>query len=181
LFPTPDSGDWPRVAAELAGALRDALGGAALRVEHIGSTSIPGMAAKDILDMQVSVANLARSDLVFGEPLARLGFVRMPFLHDHVPAGCADDPGGSEKRVWRRRGRVRDVNLHVRLAGSANERLALLFLDWFRAHPAAVPAFKRALADAAPDLEPCTTVKNPAVDLVVAAAGGWVAATGWQP
>jgi GrpB-like predicted nucleotidyltransferase (UPF0157 family) len=81
-------------------------------------------------------------------------------------------------------GRGRDVNLHVRLAGSANERLALLFRDWFRAHPAAVPAyaaFKRALADAAPDLEPYTTVKNPVVDLVVAAAGEWVAATGWQP
>jgi GrpB-like predicted nucleotidyltransferase (UPF0157 family) len=82
--------------------------------------------------MQVSVANLARSDLVFGERLARLGFVWMPFLHDHVPAGCADDPGGWEKRVWRRRGRGRDVSLHVRLAGSANERLALLFRDWRR-------------------------------------------------
>jgi GrpB-like predicted nucleotidyltransferase (UPF0157 family) len=118
LFPTPDCGEWPRVAAELAGALRDALGEAALRVEHIGSTSIPGMAAKDIL--------------VFGEPLARLGFVRLPFLHDHVPAGCADDPGGWEKRVWRRRGRGRDVNLHVRLAGSANERLAL---PWMTRRP----------------------------------------------
>ena len=46
---TPDSGDWPRVAAELAGALRDALGEAALRAEHIGSTSISGPAAGHLL------------------------------------------------------------------------------------------------------------------------------------
>lgn len=180
----PCSGRWPQAAAELTAALRGTLGGTARRIEHIGSTSIPGMAAKDILDMQVSVAGLAESDLVFGEPLTRLGFERMPYQHDHVPAGCADDPDGWQKRLWRRRGSGRDVNLHVRLAGSGNERLALLFRDWFRAHPAAVPAyaaFKRALADAAPDLGPYTAVKDPVVDLVIAAAEEWAAATGWRP
>jgi GrpB-like predicted nucleotidyltransferase (UPF0157 family) len=71
----------------------------------------------------------------------------------------------------------------VRLAGSANERLALLFRDWFARTRRRSRRTRRssALADAAPDLEPYTTVKNPAVDLVVAAAGEWVAATGWQP
>jgi GrpB-like predicted nucleotidyltransferase (UPF0157 family) len=50
---------WPLRAAALADQVRAALGPAAVRTEHIGSTSIPGMAAKDILDMQVSVADLA--------------------------------------------------------------------------------------------------------------------------
>jgi len=57
--------------------------------------------------------------------------------------------------MWLRRGHAGgDVDLHVRRVGSPNERLALLFRDWFRAHPEAVPAyaaFKRALADVVPD------------------------------
>jgi GrpB-like predicted nucleotidyltransferase (UPF0157 family) len=76
------------------------------------------------------------------------------------------------------------VNLHVRLAGSPNERLALLFRDWFRAHPEAVPAyaeFKRSLAATAPDIATYSDVKDPVVDLVVTVAETWAAATGWWP
>ena len=40
------------------------------------------------------------------------------------------------KRFWTRRGTGADVNLHVRVSGSPNERLALLFRDWMCAHPA---------------------------------------------
>jgi len=73
---------------------------------------------------------------------------------------------------------------HARLAGSPNERLALLFRDWFRAHPAAVPAyaaFKLRLAEAVGDLGVYTDVKDPVVDLVVALAEPWAAETGWTP
>jgi GrpB-like predicted nucleotidyltransferase (UPF0157 family) len=75
------------------------------------------------------------------------------------------------------------VNLHVRLAGSPNERVALLFRDWLRAHPAAVPAysaFKRGLAGAVADLGVYTDVKDPVVDLVIAAAETWATETGWS-
>jgi GrpB-like predicted nucleotidyltransferase (UPF0157 family) len=69
--------------------------------------------------------------------------------------------------------------------GSPNERLALLFRDWFRAHPGAVAAygaFKVALAAAVDeDLGLYTDVKDPVVDLVVAVAEEWAAATGWVP
>ena len=88
------------------------------------------------------------------------------------------------KRLWSRRGHAAgDVNLHVRLAGSPNERVALLFRDWLRAHPAAVlayAAFKRGLADAVPDLGAYTDVKDPVVDLVIAAAEPWASETGWS-
>ena len=174
--------DWPERAAALAAALRE-LGPLAERIEHIGSTSIPGMAAKDILDMQVSVADLDQAALAFTEPLAGLGFERLPYDHDHVPAGRDDDPHRWAKRYWRRRGRLGDVNLHVRRTGSPNERLALLFRDWFRAHPEAVAgyaAFKTALAAHTPDIEVYTDIKDPVVDVVIAAAQEWAAATGWR-
>jgi GrpB-like predicted nucleotidyltransferase (UPF0157 family) len=175
---------WPQRAAELAAALRDRLAPLAQRVDHIGSTSIPGMAAKDILDMQVSVADLRQAEAAFGNPLAGLGFGLLPIQRDHVPAGSGDDQSLWVKRLWRRRGRLGDVNLHVRRAGSPNERLALLFRDWFRAHPAAIAgyaAFKQVLAGVAADTDIYSDIKDPVVDVVIAAAEEWATATGWTP
>jgi GrpB-like predicted nucleotidyltransferase (UPF0157 family) len=175
---------WPQRAADLAAVLRQRLGPLAGRVEHIGSTSIPGMAAKDILDMQVSVADLGQAERAFAGPLAGLGFEQLPYNRDHVPAGRPDNPARWVKRYWRRRGRLGDVNLHVRLVGSPNERLALLFRDWFRAHPEAVPgyaAFKLTLAGVCSGLRDYTEVKDPVVDVIIAIAQPWAQQSGWQP
>ena len=131
---------WPESARVLIEVLRAALHPMARRIEHIGRTAIPGMAAKDILDIQVSVADLKDVDEAFDPPLFALGFERSPYRFDHVPAGGAHEPTRWEKRLWSRRGHVDGaVNLHTRIEGSPNERLALLFRDWFRAHPEAVP------------------------------------------
>jgi len=176
--------DWPDRAAALAASLREWLAPLAERVEHIGSTSIPGMAAKDVLDLQVSVADLQEAAGAFDEPLAGLGFERSPYQFDHVPAGRDDDPQQWAKRLWLRRGRQGAVNLHVRRRGSPNERLALLFRDWFRAHPDAIAgyaAFKVTLSAAVPDVEVYSDIKDPVVDVVIAAAQEWADAVGWQP
>lgn len=169
---------------ELADGLRLALGPLALRVEHIGSTSIPGMAAKPVFDLQVSVPDLAAAQFAFDRPLADAGFKRSVYDRDHVPAGLSDDPARWAKRLWARRGHhLPDVNLHVRLLGSPNERLALLFRDWFRAHPEAVAAyarFKRVLAAEVGGINAYSDVKDPVVDLVVAVAESWAAAEGWS-
>lgn len=171
---------WPTRASELIGRLRAVLGARATRIEHIGSTAIPGMAAKDVLDLQVSVDDLDAAQREFESPLRDEGFERLPYDRDHVPAGRDDDPDRWVKRFWSRR----DVNLHVRVAGSPNERLALLFRDWLRAHPDAVPAyasFKLALAQAVPDVYAYTEIKDPVVDLVMSVAEPWALQTGWSP
>jgi len=177
--------DWPGRANALIDTLARALGSGARRIDHIGSTSIPGMAAKRVLDIQVSVDDLNEAVAAFDEPLRTLGFTLGTFDRDHVPAGCADDPSLWVKRFWSRRGSAEeDVNLHVRQVRSPNERLALLFRDWFRAHPSAVPAyaaFKRALADAVPDGGIYSDVKDPVVDLVVTIAETWARHTSWSP
>jgi GrpB-like predicted nucleotidyltransferase (UPF0157 family) len=160
------------------------LGALAVRLDHIGSTAVPGMAAKDVLDLQMSVHDLAGVGSALDAPLAALGFDRSPHEQDHVPAGRTDDPGDWAKRLWLRRGhREGPANLHVRRAGAPNERLSLLFRDWFRSHPDAVPAygtFKVALARMAPDLDSYVEIKDPVVDLVVATAEQWAAAVGWH-
>lgn len=183
--------DWPDRAAALTASLRERLAPLAERVDHIGSTSIPGMAAKDILDVQVSVADLLEAARAFDEPLAGLGFEpgpyqfdHIPYQFDHVPAGRDDDPQQWSKRFWFRRGGRGAVNLHVRRRGSPNERLALLFRDWFRAHPDAIAgyaAFKVALSAVVPDVEVYSDIKDPVVDVVIAAAEEWADATGWRP
>ncbi|MFF0863357.1 GrpB family protein [Nonomuraea sp. NPDC003560] len=175
---------WESAGKALAAELLDALTPPALRVEHIGSTSIPGMDAKPIFDLQVSVPDLDAAEEALAEALHALGFARTAYFHDHVPAGSAGPPDLWRKRLWMRRGHPGpDVNLHLRAAGGAGERFALLFRDWFRAHPAAVPAyaaFKRSLAEAVTDGAAYTEMKNPVVDLIVATAEDWAARTGWK-
>lgn len=176
---------WQERGAQLARDLHAALGPLALRVDHIGSTAVPGMAAKPVFDLQVSVRDLAEAAEAFDAPLRAFGLTRRPWEHDHVPAGRDDDPARWAKRLWGKAepGGER-INLHCRVTGSPNERLALLFRDWFRAHPGAVAAyaaFKRVLAAAVNDIELYTDVKDPVVDLVIVVAEEWAEATGWRP
>jgi GrpB-like predicted nucleotidyltransferase (UPF0157 family) len=165
--------------------LLSALGPLALRADHIGSTAVPGMAAKRVFDLQVSVADLDRAAEAFDGPLAERGFEQRPFFQDHVPAGHDEPPERWAKRLWIRRDPSHEaINLHVRVRGAPNERLALLFRDWFRAHPPAVPAysqFKSLLSAALPDLRTYADIKDPVVDVVIVAAEEWASATGWTP
>jgi GrpB-like predicted nucleotidyltransferase (UPF0157 family) len=176
---------WESTGRALAQDLQRALGPLALRADHIGSTAVPGMAAKRVFDLQVSVAELDPAAEAFDAPLTERGFEQRPFFQDHVPAGHDEPPERWAKRLWVRRDPSRDpINLHVRLRGAPNERLALLFRDWFHAHPAAVPAyaqFKSLLSRAVPDLRTYTGIKDPVVDVVIVAAEEWAAATGWTP
>ncbi|HLL67527.1 MAG TPA: GrpB family protein [Micromonosporaceae bacterium] len=177
---------WPERGAQLALDLSTRLGPLALRVEHIGSTAIPGMAAKPVFDLQVSVRDLDEAAEAFDGPLATFGLTRRPWLHDHVPAGLDDDPKRWSKRVWNNAAEPdrERIILHCRLAGSPNERVALLFRDWLRTKPLAVAAygrFKRMLAEAVSDRDEYTDVKDPVVDLIIVAAEDWAAATGWTP
>lgn len=89
---------WPAEFAALEGLLRNAVGDAAQRIDHIGSTSVPGLAAKDIIDVQVSVADLDDPRLV--SAFAQLGATATGVISDHVPPGDQSDPAAWEKRYF---------------------------------------------------------------------------------
>ena len=169
---------WPGQFEELAAALRRQLGGGALGIDHIGSTSVPGLAAKDVIDLQVTVTDLAAADRL-APAFERAGYVPSPYRRDHQPAGDASDPGRWEKRLWQSPPGARRVNAHVRVAGWPNQRYALLFRDYLRARPAAASAYARlklALAERfGGDLAAYTEVKDHACDLIVVAAEDWAA------
>ncbi|WP_016700802.1 dephospho-CoA kinase, partial [Actinoalloteichus spitiensis] len=67
--------DWVPQAARLVERVRRAAGNAALRVDHVGSTSVPHLPAKDVLDLQLTVADLETADAL-AAPLAAAGFPR---------------------------------------------------------------------------------------------------------
>lgn len=175
----PYSERWPADFARLGRRLRAAFGERALRIDHIGSTAVPELAAKDRIDIQVTVA-----DLEDANPLGADGFVEFAPVEDHRPAEGTDDPEQWRKRLFQSGAEERRSNIHVRLAGRANERYALLFRDYLRAHPAAVVAYaelKRRLADELRDVRRYAETKDPACDLIMVAAEEWAAATDWEP
>ena len=77
--------EWPAEFEGVASVLRAGLGTLALRIDHIGSTAVPGLSAKNIIDIQVTVNTLS-SDV--SRALLSLGFVACPDVTgDHVPPG----------------------------------------------------------------------------------------------
>jgi GrpB-like predicted nucleotidyltransferase (UPF0157 family) len=168
---------WPAEFRDVAAALRSAFGPVALRIDHIGSTAVPGLAAKDVIDIQVTVAALA------GLPERAAGFEGVPYLTDHAPPGFAGPPEELAKRYFRAPANLRPAHVHVREAGRLNQRYALLCRDYLRSAPAAAAAYaavKRTLAAQFPDdRDTYADLKDPIFDVLMAGAEAWALATGW--
>ncbi|MFT3837318.1 MAG: GrpB family protein [Myxococcaceae bacterium] len=183
LIIDPYREQWPAEFARLRELLSTALGDVAVRIDHIGSTAVPGLAAKDIIDVQVGVADLA--DPRLAPAFERVGAVATEITSDHVPPGDPSGPAGWKKRYFRAPASWRPANLHVRQVGLPNFRYALLFRDYLRASAPAAAAYaqvKIALARLHPDdPEAYYEVKDPVCDLIMGAAEHWAAATRWSP
>jgi GrpB-like predicted nucleotidyltransferase (UPF0157 family) len=132
---------WPAQAAAELRRLKDGLGAVAVRLEHVGSTAVPGLAAKPILDLQLSVAALEpRARYV--EPLERLGYLFAPAPESPDHHFFAKPPE-----------RPRTFHLHAGAAGSEHELRHLAVRDFLRAHDdeaAAYAALKREVASRHP-------------------------------
>ncbi|HEY7340635.1 MAG TPA: GrpB family protein [Ktedonobacterales bacterium] len=175
--------EWPAEFARIAAQLRDALGDLALCIDHIGSTAAPGLAAKDIIDVQVTVAELNATAL--DPAFARIGCERVVGIdRDHVPPTATESDQNWRKLMYRPPTEMRPTHIHVRRAGSANGRYALLFRDYLRTHPLAASAYaqvKVALARKdAYDWDLYYDVKDPVCDIIMAGAEDWAAQTGWR-
>ena len=179
----PDPG-WASEFAGIAEHLRMAIGADALRIDHVGSTSVPGLPAKDVIDVQISVADeaaLARA----AAALERSGWKRSARIsRDHLVPGLPEDLSQWRKEFFNAPEGSRSTNVHVRMDGRANQRYALLFRDYLGVHPEAASAYaevKRGLAALAPDSGSYADAKDPACDLVYLAAEEWASETGWMP
>lgn len=176
----PYNEGWPHSFHRVGGRIREALGERALAVHHVGSTSVPGLAAKDIIDVQLTVADLGAP---LQPQLEEVGFYdRSDITRDHAPPGMALAAEELEKRYFQSQAPA--VHLHVRVSGRFNQRYPLLCRDYLRAHPLAARAYeeiKRQLAARFPhDADAYYAIKDPVFDVLMAGAEEWAARTAWQ-
>lgn len=123
---------WPVMFRAEAARILHALGKLSIRIEHVGSTAIPGMAAKPVVDIQVSVTTLApRRDYL--ESLARIGY-------SHVNVGQFDlvYPFFQKPAEW-----PCTHHTHLCVAGSELERMHLAFRDYLRDHSSVAAEYVR--------------------------------------
>ena len=169
----PYDEEWPSLFRDVGSQLRHELRDVALRIDHVGSTSVPGLDSKPIIDIQVSVASFLPLD-AFRLPLERAGFVHRP---------------GAEltKRYFRERSGDRRTHIHVRRAGSFNEQFALLFRDFLRSHPGSAAAYATLKYDLAAEFSApeqrheYVMAKVPFVWETMRAADEWAGEVGWEP
>jgi GrpB-like predicted nucleotidyltransferase (UPF0157 family) len=161
----------------LAADLGEALGGGVAGIDHVGSTSVPGLPAKDCIDVQVRVATI-------DEPQVIALFNAIGFRCRPEPWNRSEVSAGREYRklVFAPPVGARPCNVHVRESGGGNVRYALLFRDFLRADDGARRAwgaFKQRLAISVPDLMDYGQIKAPATDILMAAAERWAADARW--
>lgn len=109
---------WPALFAREAARIRRTLGDRALLVEHVGSTSVPGLMAKPIIDIVLAVAD-SGDEAAYAPALQAAGYrlrIREPEWHEH--------------RLFK--GPDTDVNVHVFTVASTEVERMLLFRDWLR-------------------------------------------------
>lgn len=152
-------------------------------IHHIGSTAVPGLAAKDVIDIQISVDSLDQVDV--GAVVA-LGFIHRPISGpgDHCPPGMNLPDADLTKLFFKSTGRA--ANVHVRERGRFNQRYALLCRDFLRSHPVAAQAYalvKHQLArHVGDDQDAYYDIKDPVFDIIIEGANEWAMRIGWtQP
>ena len=177
IVPYQDS--WRERFVALGARLREAAEQDALFIHHIGSTAVPGLAAKDVIDVQVTVADFS---LPFRAAFEDLGLTFRAYNRDHCPPGMNLAPEQLEKRYFS--SESPHLHVHVRVLGRFNQRYALVCRDYLRAHPMAANAYaevKRQLARYFPDdVEAYYDIKDPVFDVLMVGAFEWARTTNWQ-
>lgn len=147
---------WPRAFAEHRRRILDAIGETARTVEHIGSSAVPGLAAKPVVDIMVTVDDPDDEAAHVG-PLERAGYVLRVREADHRMLRTPE----------------RDVHVHIWRAGSDDEERHLVFRDHLRSDPAdrdAYEALKRSLAGQWRDVNYYSEAKGPFIRRTVESA-----------
>ena len=190
----PPDPTWPDQARRILARLKTACGHRAVRVDHIGSTAVPDLDAKDVIDIQITVESLAVADEL-AEPLLSAGYPRIERITEDVAKADArstvgrydhsDDPTLWHKRIHASADPGRPTNVHIRVDGWPNQQFALLFVDWLAANPGVRADYlavkRKAERGAAGDTASYVAAKEPWFLDAYRRAWEWADSTGWQP
>ena len=169
--------------------LKTACGHHALRVDHIGSTAVRGLDAKDVIDVQITVRSLPVADEI-APALRKAGYPRIEDITRDTPKPDArstvvrfdhsDDASLWHKTIHASADPGRPTHVHVRVDGWPNQQFALLFTDWLRQHPD-VEADYLAAKRAAQDAPRYADAKEPWFLDAYRRAWAWADAVSWRP
>jgi dephospho-CoA kinase len=190
----PADPSWTEDARRIVARLNTACGHRAIRIDHIGSTAVPGLDAKDVIDIQVTVDSLATADEL-AEALLAAGYPRVAAITVDMPKpdgrstvaafDHTDDLAFWHKRFHASADPGRPTNVHLRVDGWPNQQFALLFTDWLIANPGVqvdyLTAKRAAEAQAHPDTGSYAAAKEPWFLDAYRRAWEWAYATGWAP
>jgi GrpB-like predicted nucleotidyltransferase (UPF0157 family) len=163
--------NWPILFEQERTQIKKALGSFALAVEHVGSTAVPGLPSKPIIDLLVGVPSLEEAKERCIKPMEALGYIYLPEYASWLPG-----------EMFFRKGPPGPWTHHVHLMEPSHPRweARLVFRDYLRAHPEAARAYadiKRALAASANDnIEAYRTGKDNFVEETTTKARAWRAA-----
>jgi GrpB-like predicted nucleotidyltransferase (UPF0157 family) len=168
----------------LGARLRKIIGDAALRIDHIGSTSVPGLGANDVIDIQITVTDIHDIEEL-NRKMKEHGFQTNGELHrDHEPPGFSGELREWVKRYFREPEGEKRMHIHVREAGRLNQRYPILFRDYLRENARARQLYetlKKRLVQLVPEcVDAYLYIKSPVVDLVMLSAERWAEETDWE-
>ena len=153
-------------------------------IAHIGSTAVEGLAAKEIIDIQLGVADLSQVQS-FQTKLKMLGLQKLEKANrDHIPFRPIEETSCEwEKAFFFGEIEGMRVNLHIRKVGNPNWRFALLVRDFLRENSSATTAyqqFKLRLSSLPISKFDYVYTKDPVVDLIYLQAEVWAKTTNWK-
>jgi GrpB-like predicted nucleotidyltransferase (UPF0157 family) len=159
---------WPAMFDEERARLVGAVGNWVLGIEHIGSTSVPGLGAKPVIDILIGVGALADADEHCIEPICGLGYEYVPEFETVMPF----------RRYFRRSADEQNHSHHIHLVekGSDFWQRHLLFRDYLRAHPDRAREYeqlKRRLAPQFSDVNDYAQAKNEFIRATEEIARDW--------
>lgn len=185
----PADAKWPAQASRIVQRLRTSCGHHAVRVDHIGSTSVPGLPAKDVIDVQITVRSLDVADELDGALLAA-GYPRLRHVTADEPKTDARSTveyfdHATLETLWHKRIHAaadpgRPANIHVRVDGWPNQQFALLFPEWLRSNAEAREEYL-AVKQQAMDSEDYVEAKEPWFRDAYVRAWAWADEVGWRP
>jgi len=157
--------NWPKVFGKEKKLILDVIGHIIVRTEHIGSTAVPGLGAKPIVDILVAVNHLNDAEKCI-EPLKMIGYEYKPRLEADIP----------ERRFFGKGAPPKEQHYHLHMVELTSDfwERHLLFRDYLRAHPEVAQEYqklKRQLAaECGNNREGYTEAKTPFIESIVAKA-----------
>jgi dephospho-CoA kinase len=185
---------WTEQATRIVNRLNTACGHRALRIDHIGSTAVAGLDAKDVIDVEVTVASLEVADEL-RDALVAAGYPRVTDVTSDVAKPDARSTvtqfdHTNDSSLWQKRFHAsadpgRPTNVHVRVDGWPGQQFALLFRDWLTADAAARDqylALKRQVASQGhATTDSYADAKEPWLAAAYRRAWEWADAISWRP